>query len=185
MNPNIWFYTFSTAAQVMAALAGLFAVFVVYKIQDFSQLIKDARSSLSRLIPYNSANTGGDTISKQEVLDMTDRELVTTLAELLVLETSQNGAFFSGHSETIDGTTIAVNSNTYDYFAALVDKKERILKRLIFVLGLSLGTICVCLVSLVLIDVLSKFEWFIWMCLALFIYTLWTIGMDIYKITLE
>jgi hypothetical protein len=185
MNLNIWFYTFSTAAQVMAALAGLFAVFVVYKIQDFSQLIKDVRSSLSRLIPYTSANTGGDTISKQQVLDMSDRELVMTVAELLVLETSQNTAFFGGSSETVDGTTIAVNSSTYDYFRALVDRKERILKRLIFVLGLSLGTICICLISLVLTDVLSKLEWFIWVCLALFIYTLWTIGIDIYKITLE
>lgn len=185
MEANIWFYTFSTAAQVMAALAGLFAVFVVYKIQDFSGLISDARSSLARLMSYTSPNVGGDPITVEDITQMGDREMVMTLAELLVLQTPQNGHFFTGNSERVGNINFSVSGHTYDYFSALVQKKEQILRRLIFVLALSLGAIGVALTALVMTNYLLDFKWFIWAALALFLFTLGVIGKNIYDITIK
>lgn len=185
MEANIWFYTFSTTAQVMAALAGLFAVFVVYKIQDFSQSINDARSSLSRLISYTSPNVGGDPISIEALVQMPDQELVATFAELLVLQTPQNVNFFTGNTERIGNVTFSVNSHTYDYFSAIVSKKERILHRLIFVLALSLSAIAIALIALVFTEKLVTRKWFILGALVFFLYVLWTIGKNIYQITIE
>ncbi|BFT94965.1 MAG: hypothetical protein MNSN_01650 [Minisyncoccus archaeiphilus] len=43
---NIWFYSLSTSAQVMAGIFGLFAVFVIFKLGDINQKITDSRNYL-------------------------------------------------------------------------------------------------------------------------------------------
>jgi len=181
MNLDIWFYTFSSAAQVMAALVGLFAVFVVYKIQDFSQLINEARSALSRLLPYVSANIGGGQIPAHVMMEMSDEETLEKFAEILALHT-RNNSFNS--TERVGNMTFTVDDTTYDYCFKLINKKKRILQRLLFVLIVCLGTIALSLASLVATNLLAN-PLNLWLSLLLFLLCLIEIGRGTYDITRE
>lgn len=182
MDSSIWFYTFSTAAQVMAALIGLFAVFVVYKIQDSSQLLNDARFALSRLLPYVSGNTpGAATITREEVVLSSDKEILQLFAGLLLFE----GAGLFAGSETIGNITFLSNSTTYHYVSGLVNRKTRILSKLVFTLALSFCAIALSLIALVCTSVLTPLGWFIWLALVLFLACLVVIAVNTYQITLE
>jgi hypothetical protein len=182
METGIWFYTFSTAAQVMAALVGLFAVFVVYKIQDFSQVLGEARSALSSIIPYFSANTKGyELITVQDFVHLSDKEILQTFAELLALKSFTSSNYYT----TIGRISFSLDDTTYDYFARLVNKKSRILRRLLIVLILCLSAIALSLIALMLTAYLITLGWFIWIACLLFLYCLWAIGSGVYEITIE
>lgn len=184
MDTSIWFYTFSTAAQVMSALIGLFAVFVVYKIQDSSQLLNEARFALSKLLPYVSTNTEGpDPITSEEISLLSDKELLETLAELLIFETNERP--FVHNAETVGNITFSINRTTYDYVSRLVVKKKRILSKMAYTLAFSISEIALCLVALVYTQQLIQYWWFIQVSLAAFIGVLFLIAVNTYQITLE
>lgn len=182
MEANIWFYTFSSAAQVVAALAGLFAVFVVYRIQEFGRHVREARFTLAKIIPYVSANTPGyKSVTAEAFHKMTDEEIRMTFAELLVVRENASPII----SISVGDLSFGLDAATYDYFTNLIVKKEKLLKQLFTVLVVSLGTIAVALISLVLTEFLIEWDTYIWAALFLFLYCLWTIGNSIYQVTLE
>ena len=167
MDQSIWFYTFSTAAQVIAALIGLFAVFVVYKIQDSTKLFDDARFALSRLIPTVSSNVDGpERVTREEFNLMSDREILESFARLLFFE--NEGNLLISH-ENINNVSFQINRTTYDYVFKLLTKKNAILRKFVSTLALSFSAITLCLISLVLTSFLITHSWYVYFSLVFFV----------------
>lgn len=185
MDSNIWFYTFSASSQVMAALVGLFAIFVVYKIQEFSTLLYEVREATIRILTYSSANTENYTnIQTHETVSMTDFQLLNKFEELLNIKLSEPERVSA--RETIHMGTISytLNQLSFDFFKRLVTKKVEILKRLKRNLILSFFVIFVAILALVLTEVIFC-ELFLWVFTTFFSYTLFELARGIYWITAQ
>jgi len=184
MESNIWFHTFGTAAQVMASLVGLFAVFVVYKIQEFGQLITEARLALHRIFNHFSVNTGDcETLKIQDLVQMTDIQILKKFDELLALRIQ--GKSTGEMTTSVNQITYGIDNATYDYFNQLVTKKVKILKELVTILSFSFTSIVVALVAPVFTNVLLPNVYFFYFALSFFILTLFVTVRGIYEITLE
>lgn len=184
MDSNIWFYTYSTSAQVIAALVGLFAVFVVYKIQNSSSALSEAKLALSRLLPYVSPNSGGERFTQERMAEMDEKEMLQIFGELLVLRGSENEVFFQ-YIEQVGENRYSINDTTYNYFSKLVKKKSDILEKLIYMLLLSFFSISISICSLVFYYPLHQIEHYVLFTVILFLATLFFIGKYIYDITVE
>ena len=144
---NVWYYTLSTSAQVLAALAGLFAVFVVYKIQSMSNTIvnysghhpdyKDKRLVLQEII----------LLADDSVLIKLDYFL--SHYEKLSNEERVNLYVNNGGSSPLYGINYCFDRYTYNLYKNLLSEKRDIIRRLSKIIILSFLTISICLLFLV------------------------------------
>lgn len=151
---NIWFYTLSTSAQVLAAIVGIFAVFVVYKLQGLTSFIEDVRTATIKILPY-IINNVRDYKCKYTVAELevkSDRELIAIFKESLdLLKTNREGfgvITYSTKSGIFPEKYYDFNDNTFDFYNILIGKKEQILERLKESIALGLVLISTCIIEL-------------------------------------
>ncbi len=143
MEASIWFYTFSTVAQVMAALIGLFAIFVVYKMQDFGDTLESIRKKFVGAISHASSNTDDyESITYEEAVTMDDAELLRHMNQLL--------AIYTDPEKPQKVTVIELTRENRDLFHTLIHTKRSILNSLAVILVLSLIAIAVSVLALVM-----------------------------------
>lgn len=187
MDNNIWFYTLSTSAQVLAALAGLFAVFVVWKIQDFEKILVETRLAVIKLFSFASANTKDyKTIKLEALYSMTDSELLEKFSELLAIKIKEPSRV--SVSETIRGDnliTYSLDEFTKNLYSSHINRKLSILKDLKNILVTSFSIISVCILALTFSSIIYfKFIVLIVISIAV-LYGLYLISNGIYRITLK
>lgn len=184
---NIWFYTLSTSAQVLASLAGLFAVFVVWKIQDFGKMLFETRLAVIRLLNYISPNTKDYKILRLDILHkMPDQELFKEFDELLSIQTKEPSRISA--SETIRGDSMvpySLNEFTKDFYKSQIEKKESILKNLKNILIMNFAVISVCILALTFSNLIyCKFTVLTVISVGV-LFCLYLISRGIYKITVK
>lgn len=186
MNANIWFYTFSTSAQVMASLVGLFAVFVVYKIQDFGELLSWTRDATVSLVTNVGANTSNYIAVKiQDTVTMNDEELLKKFRELLDIKLSEPDRIKVDPSISIMGMgSYALNEDSFNLFNRLVVKKKSILSQLKKTLVLSFIIIALSILALVMTCIVSSI-FVLWGFTLLFLCTLFEIARGIYDVAIQ
>ncbi len=176
MDPSIWFYSFSTAAQVLAALAGLFAVFVVYKIQESAGVYTEFREIIAREVSHISHNMNGYTrITLPDAISLSDKLLIQHYSALLeISETEPNRLGFISPQ---------LNTHNRDLFRALVSEKTKILTDLRIVLTSSLLVIAACLYALVGKEFIGGFSnEYLAVSFSCFTGCLYLVGGSIYRI---
>lgn len=175
---NIWFYTFSTAAQVMAALAGLLAVFVVYKIEDSSDDLTSLRNTVRNQVHDISQNTDKyESIHFDATVSMPDQLLLKHFSALLkILEVDPNDEKFARDPKVV--------RRYYTQFLHLVTTKRRILTDLKQILAMSFSAIALSLTALVFTEFLIQANAFAVLVSSLifFSFCLYIIGNRIYRI---
>ncbi|MEO6536248.1 MAG: hypothetical protein ABIT47_01015 [Candidatus Paceibacterota bacterium] len=181
MEASIWFYTFSTAAQVMAGLVGLFAVFVVYKIQDFGDILETMRKQFVNAISHASSNTDDyDSITYEEALEMDDATVLYHTNKLL-------GLYSDAEREQKMKTPHLTRENR-DLFQTLITTKRSILRWLAVTLVLSLIAIALSLFALIATNyfIVHNFEMTFQVLFFLyFLFCLIYMGLGIYKIAIK
>jgi hypothetical protein len=177
--PNIWFYTFSTVAQVMAASVGLFAVFVVYRIQDFSNELDMSRQRIVSMLSYVSANTEGfDNINKKDLVLGDDFLILRSFRSLLDYVRENPGK--------LNIIQIGFDEDAYEFFEGLVLLKEDILLQLKEVVTFGFGIIIISVLLLAGTELtITKKVWsysLIAGVTALFVLAMYVLGRGIYRI---
>ena len=170
VTESVWFYTFSTSAQVLAAISGIFSVFVVYSIQEFSDSLSSTRNSIMNAISYASANINGyKRIQQEEAEKLKDFDLdvhYRTLLELLKNDQEKYG----------------LTEVEYRRFNRLVEKKRTILREFILIIVISFVGIAISLFALVREDLLRPSVFFIQIAFSFFVFSLFIIGLGTYKV---
>lgn len=181
---NIWFYTLSTAAQVLAALAGLFAVFVVWKVQDIDRFLFDIRRKIISLISDLSRNIKEiDPIKAENLYSMSDSEILNKFSELLTIKMKEPERMNVSYEINDDTITYALDEFTENLYKNNINKRLNILADLKIVLIINFFVISVCLIVLTFSSIIcSKFIVLVVICFAV-LYCLYLIGNRIYKIT--
>src|SRR3989344_780094 len=151
METDVWFYTFSTSGQVLAALVGLFAVFVVYKLQSISSIFDVSKECVSRLLCSHLSNNNFEKLDGYELKSLffwDDRKLLglfrRTLAHIEAVGKTPSMTITTS-SPSMD---FSINKNTEDFFGGLVERRQGILNDLFVVSVLSLGSIAYCIFCL-------------------------------------
>jgi hypothetical protein len=179
METNVWFYTFSTSAQVMAALAGLFAVFVVYKIQDFDELYSSAREKCIRGIIYASSYINeSNPVRREDLLLMDDREVLSSF----------NTLYSQAQDETekkLDTSHVDFTIETFLVFQKLILKKESIVRQLKTILTISFGAVAWSLSAIVFTSSLIHYKVIILGSLIFFLICLYVVGRGVYVIAIK
>jgi hypothetical protein len=184
---NIWFYTLSTSSQVLAALAGLFAVFVVWKIQDFEKLLSETRLAIINIISNISANTKNySRLTLESLYLMSDLQILEKFSELLDIKENQHDRITIAHTVTGDSYIhYTLDPITKDFYKKHIDKKLSILKDLKMVLIVNFLVLTICILALTfssylnynfLILLIINFAVIVCVCL---------VGFNIYKITVK
>ena len=184
---NIWFYTLSTSAQVLAALAGLFAVFAVWKMQDSDKILSEARLAIVQIVSYISGNTEGYEAKRLESLYlMTNSEILEIFSELLSIkkEAPQRVSV----SERIRGDNLisySLDDFTENLYRGHISKKLNILKDLKYILIANFSAIGICILGLTFSNFISCKQIFLPIISLGVLYCLYLIGKGIYVITSE
>lgn len=184
---NIWFYTLSTSAQVLAALAGLFAVFVVWKVQDFEKILSESRLAIIQIVSFLSANTKNfNAVRLESLYSMSDSEILKVFSELLIIKNNEPGRISVG--QTIKGDSLisySLDNFTEDLYRNHINKKLNILKDLKIILILNFLVMSLCILCLTLSDIVSCKKTVLIVVSILVFVCLFSIGRGIYKITVE
>ncbi|MCF7865311.1 MAG: hypothetical protein K9M11_02290 [Candidatus Pacebacteria bacterium] len=184
---NIWFYTLSTSAQVLAALAGLFAVFVVWKIQDFEKILSETRLAVIKLYSYAAANTKDyEPISLGVLYTMPDSKILRKFSELVKIKTNDPSRV--GIQSTVRSDTLinySIDFFTENLYREHINKKSDILGKLKFILIFNFCVISVCIISLAFSNHIFCKETVLFIITATVLFCLYSIGQGIYKITSE
>jgi hypothetical protein len=131
---NTWFYSLSTIAQVMAAMAGLFPIFVVFRMDKLRKEIDQFRE-----MAINGTDRNGHL-----AFEMRDRELLKKAREYLKSSKNSGTTTFSGELGNFSFGELTLN-----LFEELVDKREQTLKKLKTIIALSIACVVFALTLLV------------------------------------
>ena len=169
MDNNTWFYTLSTIAQVMAAIAGLFAVFVVFRTDKLNNHLTEFRAMV----------VGAVHIDGHQVFQMPDKDLLQKGREYLESEVAKNESMsFSGELGSF-----TFGKETLDIFEKLNNGKDDILNKLKWAIVLSLSCISVSIGFLVWSDYLSLYAFYLLPIIFVFtVLTLGYIGIGVYEL---
>jgi hypothetical protein len=151
---DVWFYTFSTSAQVLAALTGLYAVFVVYRMQDVTPRLNTIKRAVSNLLLEASAHAF-EPIKKELYLESiylytlkSNLELKTMFEMLLkfdpVLIPRINAILYSSN----EGESLRINKETLKKFEDQIKFRNELLRSLLITLITNLVTIFYCIMLL-------------------------------------
>ena len=188
MIDNIWFYTLSTSAQVLSALAGLFAVFVVWKIQDIEKYTLEIRDAIYKIIPYLSGNISNYEVKRlDDLFVMGDDELLSIFSEMLDIKNKEPervgipSYVVSGNS----AISYSLDNRTEYLYKNSIDKKYSILKSLKNVLILNFTVISACILYLTFSSLINE-KFLILIIVSLGVLAcLYVISRSIYKITIK
>jgi hypothetical protein len=182
MEATIWFYTYSTVAQVMAGLVGLFAVFVVYKMQDFGDVLEAVRKKFVFDISHASNSTDEyESIRYEDALAMDDFAVLDHADKLLQI-------FGNPDTSQKRGEALHLNQESRDLFATLIATKRAILRKFAITLILSLLAIAISILALVETDYFLAHgytHWFQTIFYLYFLFCLFYMGVNIYKIAIR
>ncbi len=186
---SIWFYTFSTSAQVLAALAGLFAVFVVYKVQSMSSVFDDMKGAVINLVSHYIQLPQYKSHRKatfEESVFWTDEEILEQFKLLLdkrnQLPQDERGAYHVGRSPVLV-FAYDLDEKTYMVYKGLVDKNKQIIKDLYLILVTSMLAIGLAMFCLSFKNFIQTPEYwitanFIFVIVVLFLITFKTISIS-------
>jgi hypothetical protein len=153
----VWFSTITTTTQVLAALVGLFAVFVVYKIQDTSRLFEDVKSGVARLVAsYADLNPAyPENISLIDAILISDDELLVKFAAALKRHEGSSAksgsiAMADAGADPTTGLRYGFNRETHDIYKKMLDNRRDIIRELKFGIILSFLEIAFCIILLTL-----------------------------------
>ncbi|MDB5189767.1 MAG: hypothetical protein JWN49_93 [Parcubacteria group bacterium] len=181
MEANIWFYTFSTAAQVMAGLVGLFAVFVVYKIQDFGDTLESVRKQFVNVISHASNNTDDYvSIKYEDALVMDDSTVLNHANKLLAL--------YNDVQKPQKLVIPHLTRENRDLFQTLISTKRYIVHKLVITLVLSLLAIAISLFALIATNYFIGYNHAVLFQNVFYLYFLFCLGymgVGIYKIAIK
>lgn len=134
---NVWFYTLSTSAQVLAALTGLFAVFVVYKIQTITPTLEDIRGGISNLINSYTASHRERlevVLYNHEVMLWNDHAILNKFNLLIedeeALPEETKKFIGSGGQHPITGINYQLNHVTRNLYQKVLQQKDDVLYEL-------------------------------------------------------
>lgn len=134
---NVWFYTLSTSAQVLAALTGLFAVFVVYKIQTITPTLEDIRGGISNLINSYTASHRERlevVLYNHEVMLWNDHAILNKFNLLIedeeALPEETKKFIGSGGQHPITGINYQLNRVTRNLYQKVLQQKDDVLYEL-------------------------------------------------------
>ncbi|MFA6306244.1 MAG: hypothetical protein WCV70_00250 [Patescibacteria group bacterium] len=184
---NIWFYTLSTSAQVLAALVGLFAVFVVYKLQGLSSSLEDVRNITVKILSHFSLNTTDFTKYSEEMLGVkSDRELILVFNKILEVRDKEPDKLgiksYPIKSNLFQEKYYNLNNETKTYYEKKVELKEDIYKRLKESLIFGFILISVCILELSFTNYLVNFKVLFFTSIAIVLYMI-SILKNIYLIS--
>ncbi len=184
MDANSWYYTFSTAAQVAAALVGLFSIFVVYKLQELSGVLDNSKNKAINTISYISSNTKGyEIIHTRNLHEKNNAELLKIFHELLEIQRTE--------PNRIGTSDPGFTAKEYDLFKKLVDLRTKIFVSFKVGMTIGLNIIAISLASLVLTKwLLEAIPSYVSVVIAvlflvLFLFFLYAVGKNTYKIATE
>jgi hypothetical protein len=183
---NIWFYALSTSAQVLAALAGLFAVFVVWKIQDFEKVLSGTRMAIIQIVSYLSRNTKNyEALRSESLHSMTDSEVLKKFSELLTIKISEPGRISVSMDIKGDLISYSLDDFTEALYKNHIDKKLNILRDLKIILIANFSVIGVCVSALTFSSSVNCKLSVLTIISSAVIFCLYLIGKGIYSITAE
>jgi len=138
---NIWFYTFSTSAQVLAALVGLFSIFAVYRIQKYSDDIEDVKGGIFELLERCSGNMNygfKEELKKEELYFLSNEEIQKKFESLIKthngVDPNKRAPVDTTFSHNIYGFCYELSPKTLKIYKDLIDKKSIVLRYLMGVL---------------------------------------------------
>lgn len=184
---NIWFYTLSTAAQVLAALAGLFAVFVVWKMQDSEKILSEIRLAVIDIFYKTSKNTDNFNAIELEILhSMLDSEILRKFSELLLIKKTEPHRISFLQSIRSDNFIVySLDEFTENIYRAYINKKLYILERLKSILVKNFSIVGICIVALTFSNIIYYKPTILVIICILVLYCLFIISRGIYVITIE
>lgn len=183
---NIWFYTLSTSAQVLAALAGLFAVFVVWKIQDLGKIIIELRSAAIKIIPYCAANTQDyEQKNYKDFYFMEDLKILEIFSELLEIKKNDPSRMTIEPYvvENNNLTRLTLDESTESLYKRSIAKRAEVLSDLKKILIANFAVISICILALTFSSIIfyKLITLIVISCAVL--YCLYLISRGIYEIT--
>lgn len=184
---NTWYYTLSTSAQVLAALAGLFAVFVVYKIQSTQVLFDDTKIAFMKLIDrYSSIIEGYVHIRFIDMHFWDHEKLLEKVKEINQIKNNNPEklkAIIPGvpHNQF----SYDISDEEVEYYENLLGKRKEILKLLKSNSVILSSAMFVCLLGLAFSDSLeiSNYPVYIGIVLFFVIASVIILAKDVYTIT--
>ncbi|HVW67233.1 MAG TPA: hypothetical protein VHA78_05940 [Candidatus Peribacteraceae bacterium] len=155
---EIWFYTFSTSAQVLAALAGLFSIFVVFKLQSFGSPFDDTKSAIIQILSKASRNYQIKNEKYSEIFLWNKKKILNVFESILKhhndLEPKDkkiSGSYFS----TFLAMYLNLDNETYEIFSVMIKTIDKILMKLFWIISINLISIGYCVTCLTFSDYLS------------------------------
>lgn len=182
---NIWFYTLSTSAQVLSALAGLFAVFVVWKIQEFEKIFSETRLSIIKIISTISGSTKNyDHIKPENLYFMLDLQILDKFSELLSIKNSEPNRISASHFITHESLVrYTLDEFTKKFYADQINKRSKIFFDLKKVLIINFLVISLCILALTFSANIFYKNYILIFISILVLYCLYLISSSIYKIS--
>ena len=146
LNTNIWFYALSTSAQVIAAIYGLTAVFVVYKIQTIEPAYSEVKNALRKITTgFNSKY--GDHNNLDDILKLdTDQQVVDSFKD--ALERSEKGESGSRLNMSTSFGRLNLEEATIGLFQSFLDKRSFVFLKFKQISFISVFSILFCLILL-------------------------------------
>lgn len=171
---NIWFYTLSSISQVLAATMGVFAVFVIFKLDKINEVIDEYKKFTFRAIPIE------DKKNSYNYYELEIDKIIEMGEKFIKSEDFKNQAF-GGNNEV---GSFVFGENTILLLKKLISKKENIINKLKINLITSILTISASLFLLVFTQIFSEKNYLIVLSIVLFgaISSLFYIGDSTYKI---
>lgn len=170
---SIWFYTLSAVAQVMAEVAALFAVFVIFKLDKLNDEIDNFKWVILHNLP--------GVIDSYELYESSDEEILKRGRQHVATFTDQT---FAADFIINNSRSFKFGDKTLGVFERLLGKKKDILYTLRNTLILSVSAISISLIFLAFTAFLGCWSFLLLsIVLILALITLVYIALGIYKIS--
>jgi|GEM_PF-6220367 len=154
MSVDTWYHTLSTISQVLAATIGLYAIFIIFKIEKINEFIEELRSIAINIIASVethqniNSNPKKPMIDEQTLIIHSNRELMREAKE--AIDTAHKIGMSMSYSA--EKTSYRNMENIPLTFEREVLKKERVIKSLKFNFILSFITILISIILLIFSD---------------------------------
>lgn len=187
VSSSTWYYTLSTSAQVLAALEGLFAVFVVYKIQSMQVIFDNTKIAFMKLIEaYSSIIKDYNRIEFVSMHFWSQDQILEKVKEINEIKNENPDrlkAIIPGTPH--NGLYYDICNDGVVYYSNLINKRKDILKSLKSNSIIIFSAIVVCLVGLAVSDTFVSRDYGMFISIVLFfvVVSIIILARDIYKIT--
>lgn len=155
---NTWYYSLSTIAQTLAALTGLFSIFVVYKIQSMLPMLDDARLIFLNLIErYTSIISGFWKKGYEELYLLREDEILLEIKKINSIKKESperlKAIIPGAPSLSFKGLGYDINDEGIFYYEQLLSKKRLVVQMFLVNFLYNLVIIGICLGLLIFSDI--------------------------------